>query len=249
MNDNKKPKMLEGTLSRQEREDYEKAMQQKAHRRRQRRIWWGLAGVVVLAGIVVGMHYTKANHTAKPIEQSVAKDAKLKVGTEKKQANVKAKKPEATKQEQLFTNVAQEIKPAEYIKNIYGKTKALYLIVGSNNDMRTKMLSQLMVAQKANLHNTAPIYYIDANKYLASSEANNDEKIAMLQLLNGLGLVKIDGQSIPANVKFTSTLYANKLTQVDNKPAYTSYTAPEGSFTDLKALYEFFAAANTQLAK
>lgn len=238
---NNKPKMLAGTMSRHERETREKAMLLKHKRRVRTGITLSMLGVIVIVAAVIGLVYNNKK-APEPINHSVASSSSVLSSSSSVSSSSVITAPK-----NIFDGVAQEISPSDYIKNVYGKTQALYLIIGNSDDMRTQKLAQLMQAQKANLHVSVPVYYIDANKYLHGHD--DQQKIAILQLLNGLGLFKVNGQSVPSDVKFTSTMYANKLTKVDNKAAYKSYTADAQAFTEQKSLLAFFSAANTQLAK
>lgn len=149
------------------------------------------------------------------------------------------------KKQNIFDGLAKEVTPSEYVKNIYGKVVGLYLIMGNNQDMRTQRLAQIMYAQKDKLHNKVPIYYIDAARYLNGN--NSEEKLLVIQMLNGLNLTKITNNENLTNVHFESTMYANKLTMIGEKKAYTNYIAKNETFTDEKNLLRFFDAANKKL--
>lgn len=235
----KEPDMLKGTQTRHERET--QAYQAEVHKKRLTRtkIISMLLVIVVIILVLDGLQFNKKAHnksTEEAISQAVTKSDKT------------SKMSSASSQIQpsnIFGEAATEIAPDKYIKDIYGKTQALYLIVGDSSDMRVQQLAQILKKDHSTLHTRVPVYFIDANRYLHSNDAQ--QKIATLQLLNGLGLAKVNGNSIPSQVKFTSTMYANKLTKVNDKAAYTSYTADENTFTDSNALQSFLVAANGKL--
>lgn len=239
-----KSSILMGTTSRHERELNEKKMLKIKKQRFWRRLFLSIIGLLIICGLAVYMYLDKqpTQHTSQAISSS-----KSSVVSSSHKVSSKSSSQTVMPVNNIFDGVAQDIKPTEYIANIYGKTPALYLIVGNSDDMRIKSLAQLIKTDKDKLHIKVPIYYVDANKYLHGQD--DQQKVATLQLLNSLNLVKVDDKTIPNDIKFTSTMYANKLTKVDNKAAYKSYNADGQTFTDQKALLAFFNAANNELAK
>lgn len=244
-----KSKMLTGTTSRHERELNDKKMLKKKKQRLWRRIFLIIIGMIIICGIAVYgyMNKQQATHdsstelsSGQPKTDSLINSSQNEIGSAGNSQN-------STPEKNIFEGVAQDIKPTDYINNVYGKTPALYLIIGNGDDMRIKSLAQLMKTDKDKLKAKVPIYYVDANKYLHGQD--DQQKVATLQLLSSLNLVKVDDKTVPNDVKFTSTMYANKLTKVDNKAAYKSYNADGQVFTDQKALLAFFDAANSELAK
>lgn len=239
----KGPDMLKGTLTRHEREAA--AIEAAAHKKRRTRariigVLIGIVVVIVIAiGAIIGLNLTH-NHNKAAVSQATSK-----VVTKSATTSSMASSSSQVQPSNLFGDAATEISPEKYIKEIYGKTDALYLIVGDSKDPRTQQLAQAFKDDHNTLHAQVPVYFIDANSFLQGNDAK--EKIATLQLLNGLGLAKVTGKSVPSEVKFTSTMYANKLTDVDGKKAYTSYTADENTFTDRNALQAFLSAANDKL--
>ncbi|CAH0418585.1 hypothetical protein [Periweissella ghanensis] len=235
----KEPAMLKGTQTRHEREAQAQQAQARKKRHARAKVIGILLAIVVIIAVVAGLQLNQ-HHQPKTTEQATSQTS----GKSEKSSS-SASSSSQVQPSNIFGDAAAEISPEKYIKDIYGKTQALYLIVGDSKDMRTQQLAQVLKTDHGTLHNRVPIYFIDANRYLEGNDAK--EKIATLQLLNGLGLAKVTGNSVPSQVKFTSTMYANKLTKVNNKAAYTSYTAEGNTFTDKNALQSFLDAADAKL--